>query len=40
MATIKQISDALRLPGETLGEFTTQWRELPEQDKQDLKALV
>jgi hypothetical protein len=36
-ATLKQVADFFRLPGETLKQFSDEWKELPEADRADLK---
>lgn len=36
-ATLKQVTDYFRLPGQTLKGFTEEWKALSEKDKEDLK---
>ncbi len=36
-ANLKQVSDALRKPGETLRAFQDAWKALPEDDKTQIK---
>lgn len=37
IATIKQIADFFRLEGETLSDFSAQWKALPDEDKAQLR---
>lgn len=39
-ASIKDVAEAVKVEGETLSAFSKQWRELSEQDKEDLKKGV
>ena len=36
-ATLKEIADFFRLPGESLTKFGTEWKALTDEDKADLK---
>lgn len=36
-ATIKQVADYMRLPGETLKSFTEQWKMLSDTEKEQLR---
>lgn len=36
-ATLKQISEYFRLPGQTLKEFTADWQKLSDEEKDQLK---
>ena len=37
-ATLKQVAEFFRLPGESLTDFAKQWKELPEADKDQIKG--
>lgn len=39
-ASIKDVSDAVKVTGESLSAFSKQWRELSDKDKEDLKKGV
>ena len=39
-ASIKDVADAVKVPGESLSAFSKQWRELSDKDKEDLKTGV
>jgi uncharacterized protein YoxC len=39
-ASIKDVADAVKVPGESLSAFSKQWRELTPEDKEDLKKGV
>jgi len=36
-ASIKDVADAVKVEGETLSDFSKEWRELSPEDKDDLK---
>lgn len=36
-ATIKQIADYFRMEGQTLTDFSKEWKALPEEDKNQLR---
>lgn len=37
-ATLKQVADYFRLPGETLKAFTEEWKRLSDTEKEQLKG--
>jgi hypothetical protein len=37
-ATLKQVADYFRLPGQTLKAFTEEWKLLSDEDKEQLKS--
>lgn len=37
-ATLKQVADYFRLPGQTLKAFTEEWKALSDEDKDQLKS--
>ncbi len=39
-ASIKDVADAVKIPGETLKDFSATWKELPEEDKEQLRQGV
>lgn len=39
-ATVSEIKSALKLGTETLKDFTNEWKNLPEKDKEDLRKGV
>lgn len=39
-ASIKDVADAVKAPGETLSDFSKEWRKLTPEDKEDLKKGV